>query len=402
MKRHEEWVVLPKDSKLYVDALNFSREFGFTTKLWNIEHAVKCITKFVTATRQGMVEVTVFIDAGIGTEEGSGKWRSRREVDVQTERRGVPQGTNVLVGDIFRSLGVPVFYSGPGQDLDDCLACYATVDGAAILSNDGDYFRYIGRTYVQYGKFKFDANGDLLLNRRSQNKYKEAPQPRRLFKSKPEMLSADPSLVSLKSNKLYLRGAPSPLVKLCGNPHRKATLLRCALYARLGVTEKVREEWPEWDESKKAVIWYNKEVEPNDSELALFDQTPGELFARFFGSEERPKVADLEDWEWENHLFACKAVVYELWLLGQQDRGGKTLLSLLTSSDDSVNSLTGKLKSLSVSNPELAPEMCDTFHETGYCKFCDKCFRALGHKKCSYFKKGACRRGNHCLFFHGK
>jgi hypothetical protein len=404
-KKVEQWDTPSIGSKLYVDALNFSEEFGFTTKEWNIQHAVTCITTFVNATRQNKIEVVVFIDAGIGSKEGSDKWRSRQEVSVRTERRGVPQGTNVLVGEIFRGLGVKVFYSGPQQDLDDCLASHATIDGANLLSNDGDYFRYTGRKYVQYGKFKVTSYGDLLLLRRVENKWKEAPEPRPILKPKPIMLVEDPSLVTLQSDFLYVRGAPSPLVKLCGNPHGKVTSLRAALYARVGVKERVLEIWPEWDEIKKEVKWHDVKIEPDCTKLALFERTPQELFTQFFGKEERPKVVDLENWEWENHLLACRAVVCELWLLGQMERRDRTLLSLLLpSSVDPLSSVVEKLQSASISKPklELAPDSCKDFLATGYCRFDDKCFQVLGHKKCPYFPKGACRRGKDCLFYHGK
>ena len=359
MKRNNEWEALGRGGKLYVDALNFSAEFGFTVKRWGLQRARTCISRFVDATRRSGVTIVIFIDAGIGSEEGSLKWRSRLEANVQEERRGVLQGTNVFMGDMFRERGVTVFYSEPQQDLDDCLASHATHDGANILSNDGDYFRYIGRKYKQYGKWKIDSKGDLIVRRRREKKEK-TPEARRVLDPAPLMLSHDPSLVNLESTLLYFRGAPSPLVKLCGNPHGKVIALRAALYARLGIEVRIREEWPDWNENEDQLMWHVAEVEPDSSGLSLFEKTPEDLFVRFFGYEARPTAPDLEDWEWENHIFACRAIICELWLMGQQNRGTMSLLTFLRDKETTLSS-GGKIRHAFCrpSLDELAPSLCE-------------------------------------------
>jgi len=211
---------------------------------------------------------------------------------------------------------------------------------------------------------------------------------------------------SVASLKIYRRGVPSALVKLCGNPHGKIVLLRRAVYAKLEIKEKVREEWPEWKENK--VEWHNEEVTPDTEALSYFELSPQALFEKFFSDEKRPNCKDLEDWEWENHIFAYRSIVFELWLIGQKDRKDETLFSLLTkvteTSDSDVSNLAGEMSKVSLSTHqgtlELAPDSCENFRKTGRCKFGDTCFNSSGHKICPYNRQGVCRRGQNCLFYH--
>jgi len=334
-------------------------------------------------------------------------WRERREQDVLKEIKAVPQGNSVILGDIFTELHVEVCYSGSNQDLDDCLASCAYHDKASILSNDGDFFRYEPITWQQYGKFKFQGD-KLLLCKRFVNKHKELPSPRKILVPKPDMPTENPCMVDVMSLKLYRRGVPSALVKLCGNIHAKVTPLRRALYAQLGLgsSEKVTEEWPEWDSTKEQVKWHKEEVGPDPEGITMFSETPEVLFTKFFSAEKRPNLPDLEDWEWENHMMACRSVLFEIWLVGQEDdKKGKSLLSLLlekpeTGSDTS--GVTDKFQELSLSSAsqELAPKSCDSYKTSGYCKFGPTCFNASGHKMCPYAKKEKCRRGQYCFYKH--
>jgi len=280
-RRQDEWIQASalNSKKLYIDALNFNEAFGFTLKKWDIRYAKKLITAFVNATKQSSLTIEVFINAGIESDEDLAKWKQRREEEIKMERKVVPQGNSVILGDIFRSLGVDVLYSEK-HDLDDCLASYAQHDGAAILSNDGDYFRYRQRKWEQFGKFKINEQGQLLLLRRFENKSKEQPSPRNILTPKPEMLLQDPSMNSVASLKIYRRGIPSALVKLCGNPHGKVVPLRRGVYAKLGIKEKVREEWPEWKENK--VEWHIEDVTQDTEALSYFELSPQVLFEKFF------------------------------------------------------------------------------------------------------------------------
>ena len=68
------------------------------------------------------------------------KWRSRRAEQVKKCKMDVPPALAVIYGDMFKELGVPVFYSE--VDNDDTIAAYAEYNYAYILSGDKDYFRY--------------------------------------------------------------------------------------------------------------------------------------------------------------------------------------------------------------------------------------------------------------------
>lgn len=107
--------------------MNFAKDFGFTVQTWNLTHAQNRVRAFVDAAKNSGFTLTVFLDAGIQTDEAMEKWRSRREEEVRCEIRQVPQGQNVLLGDMFRACGVEVFYSPADGDNDDCIAACAHV-----------------------------------------------------------------------------------------------------------------------------------------------------------------------------------------------------------------------------------------------------------------------------------
>ena len=65
----------------------------------------------------------VFIDAGIQTKETMDKWKTRRAEQVRKCKLDVPPGLAVIYGDMFRALGVKVYYSE--VDNDDTIAAYA-------------------------------------------------------------------------------------------------------------------------------------------------------------------------------------------------------------------------------------------------------------------------------------
>ncbi len=108
--------------------------------------------------------------------------------------------------------------------------------------------------------------------------------------------------------------------------------LRQALYARLGVVADVVEQYPTWDGQHGRVEWVRASIGPRAND-ELFDRyQPRELVERFFGREQRPRRAS--EAQWYNHRFACCAVVYELWLLGQQPRRNPGALLHMLLSDE--------------------------------------------------------------------
>jgi hypothetical protein len=106
--------------RIYVDALNFQEDFGLAMKVWNVAFAKLKVMSFVDAAVASGYQSKVFIDAGIETDETLKKWKDR---DVKQEKRGVPQGSQIILGALFKENGVEVHYSPSNCDKDDFIAC---------------------------------------------------------------------------------------------------------------------------------------------------------------------------------------------------------------------------------------------------------------------------------------
>ncbi len=371
---------------LYVDALNFSNDFAFVNRTWSLKKPVKAITEFVAAATAANYQLKIFIDAGIDSEEAIAKWKLRREEEVRGEYKDVPHGLSSLMGDIFRSLGVEVFYSPLDADNDDCLASYATADGADILSNDRDFFRYTNAKYKLYGSFTI-LDGRLKLKMKDvpkPNPRFPEPPPRASLNPLPKMLTHNPAFNAVVKLGLYRRGAPSPLVKQTGNPHAKLTELRASLYLKLGRKEDVIETWPEWDDRTETVVWEKSSVTPSHEGDALFSRSLPRLLELLFG--DRQNALDIEVWEWSNHLFAERALLYEIYAAYHDNT--KTVLELFGDYDAPVQD----------DSPVEHP--CTNWFKEGHCKFGNKCFAKNGHHDCHDSKSGRCRRKQFCRFRH--
>jgi hypothetical protein len=140
---------------LYIDGLN---QFGLRPRgkaskqgsKWLLKGHIHAFAEFVAAARRsGFNVIRVFIDASTGDagSEAELKWLKRRERDVTKGKREVPQSSNVLIGDLFRALGVSPVYSVT-HDCDDTIAAAAQRDEADVLSSDSDFFRYSGSVAV--------------------------------------------------------------------------------------------------------------------------------------------------------------------------------------------------------------------------------------------------------------
>jgi hypothetical protein len=371
---------------LYVDGLNYSEQFGFVTRTWSLKRPLERIAAFVKAATTSGYSLKVFIDAGIESEEAIAKWKARREEEVRGEYKDVPQGLSSLVGDIFRSLGVEVFYSPLEADNDDCLAAYATADGADILSNDRDFFRYTDSTYKLFGSFSIEDGRLRLIAKeppRPNPRFPE-PAPRALIHPLPKLLTHNPAFHMVIKLGFYRRGAPSALVKQAGNPHADLVKLRASLYAKLGRTEDVVEEWPEWDTATDSVIWKRSTVTPSHDNDHFFELDTNMVVERFL-SNERP-VNNVESWEYSNHTFATYALLYEIYAAYFDNRS-------------SILGLFGDYEA-PVKDDSPVDQPCLNWLKEGHCKFGDKCFAKNGHHDCYDHKKGHCRRGKFCRFRH--
>lgn len=372
---------------LYVDALNFSGDFGFVNRTWSLKRPVAAITAFVTAAKASGYAMKVFIDAGIDSEEAIAKWTARREEEVRGEYKDVPHGLSTLMGDIFRSLGIEVFYSPLDADNDDCLASYAAADHADILSNDKDFFRYDGRQYYHlYGSFEI-IDGQLKLHLKTPPKPNPRfpdPAPRKSLNPLPVMLTHNPAFNAVVKMGLYRRGAPSALVKQTGNSHAHVVKLRASLYAKLGRTEDVVEQWPEWDKATETVIWHKDNVTPSHDNDHFFELEPNMLIEHFLSR--RNTVKAVESWEYSNHIFAGYSLLYEIY-------------SAYHGNKQSVLELFGDYDA-TVQDDSPVEQPCTNWFRDGHCKFGDKCFAKNGHHNCYEYAKGRCRRGIHCRFRH--
>jgi len=381
---------------LYVDVLNYSNDFGFTLKTWNLGYPIIKIAQFVNAARRSKWDLVIFIDAGIESEEALEKWRSRREEEVKREYRDVPQGLSVLVGDIFLSFGIKVYYSPYSADNDDCIASHANADGADILSNDKDFFRYIDHKYKRYGKFEI-VDGYLLLSGGFPPKLKPGvPKPLpRTFIDPPKMLTHNPSFNSVKHLNYYRRGAPSSLVKLLGNPHCLFVGLRSSIYAKMGRTQAVKEEFPEWDHATEFVIWKTIDVEPSHEfdHFLTGDFDNLKRTCEHFISKLKRDVNRVPEREFYNHTFAIYAIIFELWCTYNDNK--VMMLQCFKRIFEQALDFDEKIE------PLVADVVCRDFVKTGSCKFGEKCFSKTGHKICSDLSEFKyCRRDTLCRFRH--
>ena len=217
--------------KLFVDILNYGGYF-FTQGgcHWEVESALSKVEEFVKASKNSGYEMEVFIDAGIETEEAILKWRTRREMEVSKGERNMPQAMNVLLGEMFALQGIKVHYST--VDNDDTIVAFAVCYDGDIVSRDSDFMFYDKMPYRLYDQFLI-KNGKLILTERTSG-YREK-EIRTVIEPPPPTMDKFPGLVRVFTHQEYLRGTPSPLVKLHGNPHMKIVPLRQALYARLDI-----------------------------------------------------------------------------------------------------------------------------------------------------------------------
>ncbi|CAE7652559.1 unnamed protein product [Symbiodinium sp. CCMP2456] len=290
---------------LYVDGLNISRYFFPQKDLWDLTRAFQKVEKFVAAAKVAGFQVSVFLDASIQTDECMRKWFKRREEEVKKMNRGVPQGIQTIVGDMFAELGIKVYFSLE-TDLDDALAAFAEADGAAILSADSDFFRYEGATYQVYEGFEIVQSRLELIPADGTG----VRAGKLAIISKPQMVEKTPAFIDVKRTGIYTRGACSPLVRLVGNPHAWLRPLRQALYSRLGLRGPVTEVFPSWDASARKVVWSDDEVFP-DGALDHFLEDPIGALQSLVPDlvDQVPELDAVQRWR---HIFGVHAVVHEL------------------------------------------------------------------------------------------
>ncbi|KAG0277677.1 hypothetical protein BGZ96_002762, partial [Linnemannia gamsii] len=285
-----------KPRLVYVDGLNYSDKFFKIGDHWCFRQARKNVSKMVKHARESNIVLKVFIDAFIESDEAVQKWRSRREKEVRSRTRRMPQGMNVLLGEMFSMAGIEVAYS-VDTDNDDNLASHAHHDRAAVVSRDKDFLRYNGASYRIFENFTYKRGRLYLIPRKSNYLPREIPM-RDILKPKPDVRSTDPGFITLPD--FYLRGSPSPLTRDCGNLHITVRSLRQAYYASLGIETAVREEFPTYRTSDvdEGVVWLKENVMPSDEYHYLL-KSPEKAYEHYFGNLVRP--SGISNRDWDNH-----------------------------------------------------------------------------------------------------
>jgi len=332
-------------SRLYVDVLNYAKEKFFRS--WSIQGAQREVERFVQAATRSNFDMVVFIDQGFSEEAESdafAKWTERRLAEVTDGEKTLPQGMSVMLGEMFRELGVEVRYS-LDEDNDHTLAGWAFHDSnnsasVIVVSRDSDFLRYnhpnTDEPYVFPLCADFEVNEDgpalKLFPREIPPSIYAAQKPRLgIISPPPQYHQVRPKepLFTVRRDQVYRRGVPSPLIKTLGyNPYIVIRPLRQVLYHELfangsGRTDvesasEMIESFPMWNNvtNQAEFVTTNVPIPPKrDEELFnLATKDPKRTFERFFSDllMETMKPRDVSDEDWKNHRFACIGVVVEI------------------------------------------------------------------------------------------
>ncbi len=120
----------------------------------------------------------------------------------------------MLLGDMFQKVGIRVHYSE--IDNDDTIAAYAHAHGAALMSDDKDFFRYRDHKYQVFSNFEV-RQGKLHLKRKDFIPHGSSRDL--ILDPLPITYEQHPSIYRIKKNKECFKGNPSPLTKIYGNLH---------------------------------------------------------------------------------------------------------------------------------------------------------------------------------------
>jgi len=301
-----------KKKPLHVDILNYSTLFFDCKNHWNVSKAEKKIRKFVDRCRNTGYEPIVFIDGCNITEEAQNKWKQRREKEVKSGKRNVPQNLNLLFHNIFKENNVKVHFSFEA-DNDDTLAAYASQTKGYVVSQDRDFLRYYDASYSIFTSFHYQRNNKIFFEKQTHQYPKYGVDYRELIFPLPKTTNKWQDFMihptENQDNLLYRRGAPSSLVKYFGNPHVNVKELRRALYHKLGIDKNIIENFPHWNFKTNEFEWYKEITTPNSIYEHLLYK-PFEAVDYFFRDLTKPNHISKEDWN--NHLYAINIVVFEL------------------------------------------------------------------------------------------
>ena len=266
---------------LCVDAQSFPEWFGFS-KLWSIKNLTEKIEEFVKVAKKIDLKLFVFLDAGKSSQNSLDTWFLRTEEKILREAQDCAPSLQMLVGEIFQSLGVQVYFSTSVIDHNDAIASFAHWNKGHILSLKKLFFEYKGSNYIVYNSLRVNEQGMMtLFKRKDFVRHKK----RKLLISDfvQHMGTSMPNFEETKEKKTYSRGMGSSLIKYTGNPHAKIVALRQALYGIMfanNTNVQIVEYVPEWYQN--SVLWVKKIVQPT-FETHYFAKTIDQLYKEFFG-----------------------------------------------------------------------------------------------------------------------
>lgn len=228
-----------------------------------IKRVRKRVNNFVKFSRREGYKVIVFIDKSISSRETERKWISRRIAELDSGRKKILVNSQIMIGNMFQSIGVPVHFST--IDCDDTIAAFAYHMNGSVLSQDADFFRYYVESssetrppYRVFSDFQMTGGRLSLKDHLGPKTGKPKASRKKILKTLPKT----------KENTFFLTDIPDyeekppdvdlQCVRGCGsnlthetNPHLLARPLRQAVYWRMNYGP-VLEKLAHWEPSTGA------------------------------------------------------------------------------------------------------------------------------------------------------
>lgn len=239
--------------------------------------------------------------------------------------------TEIILGTIFQSLGVPIISSNFKPK--DTIAAFAYHKIGAVLSQKSVFFQYyVNSKHETTPPFKiysgFKMRGETLsLDSHQGPKAKRIqakPKTKKILEKLPEttgiMEFIERTDFENNTRLLFARGYGSNLTQET-NPYLQARPLRQALYSRLNLGP-VLERLTHWDPTTG--FTNVEEVVQPDNTLEHLLKSPKKAFNEIFGASKRKSKYSEE--EWRTHVFSQKSVVAEQFLWTNPSRGYLNIL----------------------------------------------------------------------------
>eukprot|EP00347_Sterkiella_histriomuscorum_P002400 403368305 len=262
LKQEEEKQPLQK--LLYVDGLNFVRNFFLNMNFWDLDSAFENIKRFVEAAYNTGYDVEVFIDSGIQSKETLDMWIKKREESLKTCSMDCPACITAFLGEMFRNLKIKVHYCL--EDKSDTMACFADHFGADIMSNSTEFVRYKQRKFNLFKAFEINkVTGKLILTHRKPFQHNDG---QKFISDKLHpILKEYPLLPEVRNYAQYYRSSPTNITKYTGNLHGLIKPLRQVFYRIMNVNFEVFEIYLYWDLQNDQPAWVKEFVKPADENL---------------------------------------------------------------------------------------------------------------------------------------